>query len=308
MNTKKKICQKLRDVYFSKYYSKETNASKLFRHYLNCYGSNDPKDVKFLDDFKDKLWPLFTENVRLAMEFEATSEPKKYIKIYKEEIAKIVEELNRLVDIEKIRASVDMGCPSCGTRLIFVERGCFETLDEHVSMPNGPIVKKDAFGCPNESCMANKAKMKWLEDGEGPYYDLTSSIKVGFIDDNNKPFRTFWRSMEGSTPKSHYFSIAGNWSLCVSISSKADYNGKKSWNKTIQIELLKNNIKKETGLKNLIISVRHYHTVPDYVRVNMFHNDLKYPNIRNKHWWHLVSFYIAKIVWNKDYKEALARI
>lgn len=57
-------------------------------------------------------------------------------------------------------------CPCCEKELVITHQGRYESLDEHVSNPNGTPSLKDAYQCTNEYCIANNLNVSWTENGE----------------------------------------------------------------------------------------------------------------------------------------------
>lgn len=84
-------------------------------------------------------------------------------------------------------------CPVCRERLVVTGKARLETLDEHVSDPNGTPALKIKYECSNEECATHK-KLMW-EEGGGMYHgwDTPYSEKFPFIDGNNAPFGSFER-------------------------------------------------------------------------------------------------------------------
>lgn len=53
-------------------------------------------------------------------------------------------------------------CPVCRATLeISEDKKVYETLDEHVSDPNGELPARHYLLCPNETCIANERKVFW---------------------------------------------------------------------------------------------------------------------------------------------------
>lgn len=80
-------------------------------------------------------------------------------------------------------------CPVCGKELIYSGDRNLETLNEHVSDPNGKPALKFCFTCGYDYCIANKLEFGWNSGGDlytlRDYYntdqikfknDITSSI------------------------------------------------------------------------------------------------------------------------------------
>ncbi len=59
-----------------------------------------------------------------------------------------------------------MLCPCCDFVLWVTHRDRYESLEEHVSNPNGYSSMKDGYQCPNEDCVANNMGAVWIESGE----------------------------------------------------------------------------------------------------------------------------------------------
>ena len=56
-------------------------------------------------------------------------------------------------------------CPICQERLEITHQDRYESLDEHVSDPNGTPSMKDGYECSNENCKSRKAGAVWTSDG-----------------------------------------------------------------------------------------------------------------------------------------------
>ena len=87
-----------------------------------------------------------------------------------------------------------MLCPSCKTALVPGERRCYETLSHHVCSPNDPCPEDETVVCPNVECKANKDKVFWAHDGEGPYNTSFGDKGYNWIDDNGCPFDSSHRA------------------------------------------------------------------------------------------------------------------
>ena len=87
----------------------------------------------------------------------------------------------------------DFRCPVCYENLIVTGQARLETLDEHISNPNGTPLMKDKYECVNVDCLAFIHKAFWNEDGE--YYIRDFKAKIDFIANNNAPFGSFQRQM-----------------------------------------------------------------------------------------------------------------
>lgn len=59
-----------------------------------------------------------------------------------------------------------IGCSVCGAELKVTTCGRYESLDEHVSDPNGTPTLKDGYTCSMQTCLANMYGAVWTADGE----------------------------------------------------------------------------------------------------------------------------------------------
>ena len=87
----------------------------------------------------------------------------------------------------------DFRCPVCYDELKVTGQARLETLNEHISDPNGTSSMKDKYECVNVGCLAFIHKAFWNEDGE--YYIRDFKAKIDFIADNNAPFGSSQRQM-----------------------------------------------------------------------------------------------------------------
>jgi len=212
---------------------------------------------------------------------------------------------------DKIRNKVDIGCPICRSKLVYVKSMRAETLNEHVSCrEDGYISKKDMYGCPNENCEVHKRELLWIGDGEGYYGSYKFDNKnLPFIDNNPAPFRTFYREIEAEKEKSvGTIKIFDKIMFELFISSKADENGKKHWNKIFHLRTYikeKNGlgwIYYSSGIHMFIFSIKCY--AKKHSRVQEFKNKISW---EDKRWWAKLSFSLAKIIWKKDYLKAIEK-
>jgi len=99
-----------------------------------------------------------------------------------------------------------MKCPVCKTELVQWKQLRLETLNEHVSNPNGTPSLKTAYHCPVDSCKVNGLDSDgiqgpivfWNEDGElyvSHNFSYKATKDIPYIDNNNAPFGTFERKM-----------------------------------------------------------------------------------------------------------------
>jgi len=206
-----------------------------------------------------------------------------------------------------LRSRVDIGCPICRTKLVFVIRGHYETLSEHVCPTNETPSFKDAYGCPNKECEANKDNIKWLADGEGAYGGDYSK-KYNYIDGNCAPFRT-WSRQYNSEKNVRHRIIENRWfMLDTNVSTKANMDGVKNHLlKKFTFDLW---IKKRSGYEHyisglhmLIYSLKMYSRNID--RIYEFTQHIKTEDAR---WWAKLSLFIAKRIWRKDYEKAVKEI
>jgi uncharacterized protein YbaR (Trm112 family) len=202
-------------------------------------------EAKFLEVYNEYI-KVVSENVRLTAIYESA--------LSKPEIEKWVSEflLECILskdNIQKKRDAVDIGCPACKTKLVFVKTMRAETLSEHVCGDDNYISKKDMYGCPNHDCFVNEKGLTWLEDGEG-FYSNCFTIKSDdsrFIDKNSQPFRTWNRKYEAGRERIVNEIAVGNVMIQIAMSCKADENGKKSWNKSIRFKIFTRKNKEDLG-------------------------------------------------------------
>lgn len=278
--------------------------------YWRCIQQIKDKIFEGLSEKETELINLHNNLVHLAAENIRTNAIYEGI-LSKPEIEKWYSDfcLNHVVNkdnIEHIRNMVDIGCPVCKTRLVFVKKMQAETLLEHVQCSEY-ISKKDVYGCPNGMCEAYEKGLLWLADGEGSYYGYYGD-KIDFIDNNSAPFRTFSRKLEAEKEKViKKIKLFNKIMFELSISCKADEDGKKHWNKIFHLKTCVNKdncgwIYYQSGIHMFIFSMKMYSK--KHLRINNFKNDIRW--IKNeKRWWAKLSFEVAKIIWSKDYKEAL---
>lgn len=56
-------------------------------------------------------------------------------------------------------------CPLCEKPLAVTHQDRYESLDEHVSNPNGTPSLKDGYECTDENCFSRFLRVTWTEDG-----------------------------------------------------------------------------------------------------------------------------------------------
>lgn len=211
--------------------------------------------------------------------------------------------------LELERKKVDIGCPVCRTRLVYVKTDRYETLDEHVCSSER-VSEKDVFGCPNKKCDAHKLDLEWLCDGSGPYSSDYFTKDPGYIDGNCRPFRTMWRGIDAQKEKTIWEWPTNLFTLCLRRSCHADNNGKvKPFSKYYHFQLFiaqKNGGKVlyHSGIHMFIFSMRSYFLLKD--RSHEFKNHISRLKSWDKRWWSKLSFAIAKVLYRKDYEKTLA--
>lgn len=257
--------------------------------------------------YEERLIPAVMKTAKLSIKVKAQKEGwyeknKDQIKKYLADLEKTFSPLNQH-RIEKKRQKVDILCPACKTKLIYVKSLPYETLNEHVCAPNGYISVKDGYGCPNKECKAHTYGLTWLSDGEGPYG--LDSDKVTFIDDNSAPFKTWHRKYNAEKPTEACRVWIGKFLLVAETSTKADYNGKKSLlKKSINLKLYINGMLYMPGINMLCFSLRQY--IRSSNRLYIFKNSIQRINSWDKRWWSRLSLWIARHIWKKDYEKALS--
>ncbi len=114
--------------------------------------------------------------------------------------------LLRLYYIKKVEdAHREMGlkmkCPICRTSLVITGQERLESMDEHIMGVEASL--KDAFGCPEITCEANKDNIVW--DHYGDMYGSNYRKEYAYIDGNYGPFNSDRRASEASDlyKKSH---------------------------------------------------------------------------------------------------------
>jgi len=91
-----------------------------------------------------------------------------------------------------------MLCPVCKSKLISSGQAKMETLDMHVCNPNAEPPLSNKWVCSNTDCITTNVCF-WDFEGEGPFVDAYDEYKkIKFIDGNNAPFGSWWRSMTGA--------------------------------------------------------------------------------------------------------------
>ena len=263
----------------------------LYPIYMKARDNPTKENESFRKKMDDELFPLITKVVQL--------------------IASVPNQVNPSEEhLLTLREQVDIGCPICKTRLVFVKRSNYETLNDHVGDPNGYVYKKDAFGCPNESCEAHKDGLKWLADGEGPYGGKFSwEAKYKYIDGNRRAFRTMWRQMDAEQDKIIKLFKIGKFNVKLSHGCKTDLNGKKKFlSDRFHFQLTINGALYTSGIHMLIFVLKQYlRTNYKGGRVYLFKNDISQITY-DKRWWKKVGLDIAKVIWSRDYKIALENI
>lgn len=283
----------------------KNSALSLLITYYDLRDENDEKSMHFKKRIKEEIVPLISELFSQKIQIKALNDkwPEEKIKDMLDRVPNYIDPSDEFL-LEQ-RNEVDIGCPCCGTRLVFMGRERFQTLSEHVMSPNEPVTKKNSFGCPNEYCAAHKEKILWLEDGDGPYSSWNKKIK--YIDDNNAPFRTYHRRLNAEKEKRIRVFRTKHIMIYMNISSKADENGKRHWNKKIKFELSFSKdgmgyIKYISGLHMFIFVMKKY--MNKEIRQKEIKEDLECISWRGKEWWRKLPLFIASIVWKKDYKAA----
>jgi len=163
-----------------------------------------------------------------------------------------------------------MLCPSCRTELIVTGQARLETLDEHVTNPNGIPSLKDKYICPNEDC-AIAHNSFWDEWGGHYCEDFRESSelqKAGhFIDNNTGPFGSWERKSNVEIYKkdeNYDFGRIGRFRFHKCYSYEADEDGnilKRRWR--VQIWKRDNRLGMDTlhipGIKMLFFSIGQFH-------------------------------------------------
>lgn len=264
------------------------------------------KEEEFIK-IHNELITLIVDNIRLKAKIKGD--------LSDEEIEKWCTEFLLIYLISKenaeiIRNRVDIGCPICRTKLVYVKRMRAETLNEHVCPDeHGYISKKDMYGCPNEGCEVHKSGLLWIGDGEGYYGPYNrDNDKLPFIDGNHAPFRTFSRKMEAEKEQKIFeLKIFKRVMIRFSVTSKADQNGKRHWNKNLYLRLAFGSgdgcyTYYQSGLHMFIFSMKQY--AKKYGRIHKFKDKTRWPD---KRWWARLSFWVASKIWHKDYLKSLEK-
>lgn len=210
--------------------------------------------------------------------------------------------------LTSLRAKVDIGCPVCKTRLVFVKRLRLETLDEHC-YPSDRVSMKDSFGCTNRDCISHQKGFTWTRDGEGPYSKDMFYKGVSYIDNNPAPFRTVQRSIEARKQKTVWDWSTKWFSLVLVRDCKADTNGRiKPFSQYYRFQLFvvgKNGVRVlyQSGVSMLLFSLKGY-IQHSQNRVNKFKNHSRRLNW-DKRWWYKLSFVIASKMYKREYRETL---
>lgn len=292
-------------------YLSEDGRADLFRKYYEVKSEVvRDEDKLFVKRMKEEIIPLVIETIQLKIKIESIG--KKWSEdILEEAIAGLKNAIDPSDEyIMEQRNKVDMGCPCCRTKLVFVKKGKYETLCEHVGNPNSRVSMKDAFGCPNTDCEAYKYDKLWIESGEGPYGGFK---KIKYIDNNDAPFRTYHRSLNAQQSKKFDFFITKWIMIIIEISSKADNNGKRNWNKIIKIGIAfldkhGGYVKYISGINMLIYNINKYIRRGDK-RVDTFIFDIEHiEKFKYTDWWRKLSLAICSFIWKNDYKLARAKI
>jgi len=268
------------------------------------------KEPEKLKDYEVQFINGYNETMTLIAEYSAlkcliANTPEEEVKKSKEEFLThyIISEENR----QKIRDSVDIGCPVCKAKLVFIKTMRAESLSEHCTSEH--VSLKDMYGCPSVGCFANENGLLWIGDsGEGFYggsFDIRNNDKV-FSNRNSAPYRTFSRKLNAEQEKTSFKVKFLYFMVILKISSKADENGKKHWNKIFNIEVYtRKNLKDSSysmylsGIRMFIFSIKQY--LNRWSRMNNFKDSLRREDDR---WWAKLSLSFAKIIWKKDYLEA----
>lgn len=95
----------------------------------------------------------------------------------------------------------ELKCPCCESVLVVTHQDRYESLDEHVSNPNGTPSLKDGYQCLNHFCAANNIQAVWTEDGEM----YTPSLPEGITS-------TVAHKMVKSTSKTGFSNAINSWS------------------------------------------------------------------------------------------------
>jgi len=206
-----------------------------------------------------------------------------------------------------------MNCPICKTELVVVGRKFLETLEEHVSCVDA--TEKNAYGCPNKLCDANKDECIWDEDG-AYYSSKISGKKYPFIDGNNGPF--------GSNARQCFVEIYKtdeNFTLCeifgfkveVKFNYKADMDGKilkRTWRFVYWVRQ-KGGLSYTSYIPGIhmfwyIIKSIWRRKLYSVTNPTLFLEEIE-PRSWDKRWWSLSSRWIMKkVVLRKAYRLALA--
>ena len=216
-----------------------------------------------------------------------------------------------------------MKCPACKAELIPYKKLRLETLDEHISNPNGEISIKQAVCCSNKECQTIGTKgpiVFWNEDvfnmgGElyvSHEYDYPLHTRIKYIDNNNAPFGSFERQSNVECRKHDedrllftipkWFFMLKGWKVYLKWNYKSNEDGDILQRRPHLEWITDKGIHHLWGTSMLSFSLRGtYRDWKNYKKnqckwsLNHLQDSVKERGMRNPQWWRKVNAFVARL-------------
>jgi hypothetical protein len=202
-----------------------------------------------------------------------------------------------------------MKCPVCKTELVVWKRMRLETLDEHVSNPNGPVSLKSSFRCPSKTCEANdwildKPRVFWNEIGDLYQWGQAKyPLEIPFINNNNAPFGSFQRQMNVEIYKKDENKLLlkipcwplNGWKLRSRYSYKSNRDGD-ILSRGLHFDWITNNgVWHVWGYRMLIFSLKHTWRNWKNGNYEELNDAVKRASWPRAEWWRKINAKVAKL-------------
>lgn len=197
-----------------------------------------------------------------------------------------------------------MECPYCFHELIIVGQARLQTLEEHVSNPNGKVSLKDKYSCSNNICETHKYGVYWNEYGEK--YSQKYENKLRYIDNNDAPFGSLERKLnvEISKKDENIHWRFGKYHLELDWKYKSNFNGD-ILSKKPTFKLWINNTLYISGIRMLIFMIKSHYQNPKFRIGEDYNKDFEYPKYHNmkQDWWRWAAPWVLRIIDYKNYSK-----
>ena len=224
-------------------------------------------------------------------------------------------------DQEFVIDSNNFRCPFCKSKLIIGNKERVQTLNDHVSDPNGGGSVQNMYICSNNECKANddNFKIKWDWGGDRytfghDYIGVENFVKTSAINKNDAPFGTSMRKINveiyKKNLKDNYINLypskfTFNWGFKIENLYFSDYEGNVIKRK-FKLVLLHNDTIYISGVKMLIFvltnyfkdrkSMRKFNSISGAVHVLDSFN----PPSWDRRWWRKTFLFIINTFYTKD--------